>query len=98
MPIFANSLCVIFQIRLRIMYCTLLCGWHMFDYFIRSCYYRQMCPLMSDLSTDPFAGWFAEALRNCFFITITGRWVGTIFRVLIKLFPQFLNGLIELSD
>lgn len=68
------------------------------DDFIRSCYDRQMCPLVSALTADLFAGWFSQALRGRLFEAITGRWFGTVLGVLIKLFLQFLYCLVELSD
>lgn len=70
----------------------------MLDDFIRSCYYRQVCPPVAALTASLFAGWFPQTLGGRLFETITGRRFGTVLGVLIKLFLQFLYGLIELGN
>ena len=68
------------------------------DGFIRSCYHRQMCPLVSTLPTGLFPGWLSETLWGRFFKAIAGWRFGTVLGIPVKLFLQFLYGLIELGD
>ena len=68
------------------------------DDFVRSCYHRQMCSLVSALPASFFPGWLPETLWGRLFKAIAGWWFGTVFGILVKLFLQFLYGLIELGN
>ncbi len=68
------------------------------DDFIRSRGCCQMCSLVPALSASLFSGWLPETLWGRLFKAIAGWRFGTIFGIFVKLFLQFLYGLIELGN
>lgn len=95
MAFFSNTCCAFARLVIRAVFA---CGWHVFYRFIRSRCHRQIRTLMFVLTADLFPGWFPQTFRCRLLKTITGRWLGTVFGILVKLFFQFLDGLIELGN